>query len=155
MEIKLRPFVADDIDAVVQLFRDTIHSVNAKDYTQEQIDAWAPSYIDKERWGVKLLEHYTVVAACDGVICGFGDLHANGYFDHLFVSKDCQGKGVATKIVKDIEAHAILTGVPTITVAVSITAKTFFLKQGYIIISPQEVEFNGQKFTNYLMKKEI
>lgn len=155
MEITIRPYVVEDIDAIAQLFYDTIHSVNAKDYTLEQLDAWAPHNIDKERWKVKLLEHYTVVAECNGVICGFGDLHSNGYFDHLFVHKDYQGLGIATKIVKDIETRAILTGVPTITVTVSITAETFFLKQGYIEIERKIVEYNGQTFVNHLMKKEI
>lgn len=155
MGITLRPFVAGDIDAVVQLFRDTIHSVNAKDYTAAQLNAWAPEKIDKELWKNKLLEHYTVIAEYDGIVCGFGDLHNKGYFDHLFVHKDYQGRGVATKILKDIEAHAVLTGVPTITVTVSITAETFFLKQGYIEIAQKEVEYNGQTFVNHLMKKEI
>jgi putative acetyltransferase len=155
MYITLRMYRADDIDSVVALFRDTIHTINKKDYSEAQVNAWAPAIINSEKWGAKLLEHHTVIAECNTTICGFGDIDATGYFDHLFVHKDFQGLGIATKIVRAIEDHAALSGFKTITVAVSITAKTFFLQQGYEIVTPQQVTYNGEVFTNYAMKKEL
>lgn len=154
-DITIRNFRAGDIDAVVHLFRDTVHSINAKDYTKVQLDAWAPETIDNARWCEKLLTHFTVVAEKDGVICGFGDIHSNGYFDHLFVHKDYQGQGVASKIVAAIEGHAAKKGIKTIDVHASITARTYFLKQGYVTITPQQVTHNGQEFTNYVMRKSL
>ena len=154
-DITIRDFKADDIDAVVHLFRDTIRSVNAKDYTKAQLDAWAPETIDNARWCEKLLSHYTVVAEKGGIICGFGDIHKNGYFDHLFVHKNYQGQGVASKIVAAIEAHAVEKGLTTIEVHVSITARTYFISKGYVVITPQLVTHNGQEFTNYVMQKII
>ncbi|MFP9114160.1 GNAT family N-acetyltransferase [Flavobacterium sp. RHBU_3] len=153
--VKLRPFVAEDIYDVVSLFRDTIHFVNAKDYTIEQLNAWAPAQIDGARWCAKLVEHFTVVAESGGVICGFGDLHDNGYFDHLFVHKDYQGIGVGSLIVREIERSAVAKGIPVLEVHVSITAKTFFLNKGYVIETEQQVEYNGQLFTNFRMKKQL
>lgn len=149
----VRLFVADDMDDVVSLFRGTIHTVNAKDYTQEQLDAWAPENINKDRWCARLLSHFTVVAEAEGVICGFGDLHDNGYFDHLFVHKDFQGQGVGSLIVEEIERYAKSNGLLQLEVHVSITAKTFFLSKGYFVVSEQQVEYNGQTFTNFQMKK--
>lgn len=154
-EIVVRKYRADDLLNLVELFRGTVHAVNSKDYTQEQIDAWAPANINAERWGVKLLQHYTVVAEIDNVMCGFADIDDTGYFDHLFVHKDYQGRGIATELVKAIEAFAVQSAVDAITVNVSITAKPFFLKRGYVVVTPQEVEYNGQRFTNYAMKKDI
>jgi len=151
----IRNFRAGDIDAVVHLFRDTIHTINAKDYTKEQLDAWAPEVIDNACWCEKLLKHYTVVAEKDGIICGLGDIHKNGYFDHLFVNKDYQGQGIASKIVAAIEAHAVKENIKKIEVHVSITARTFFIGKGYAIINPQKVTYNVQEFTNYVMKKSL
>jgi putative acetyltransferase len=153
--IKVRPYTNVDLPHFVKLFRDTIHAINAKDYTPEQINAWAPENIDVEKWGIKLMQHYTVVAECDGIICGFGDIDGSGYFEHLFVHKEYQGCGVASKIVDAIEHYAKQSGFTAITVAVSITAKTYFIKQGYTIVKPQQVEYNGQVFTNYAMIKEL
>lgn len=153
--IVLRRYRAGDLQALIELFRGTVHAINAKDYTQEQLDAWAPVDIDAERWGAKLLQHYTIVAEVDGVLCGFADIDATGYFDHLFVHKEYQGMGIAKELVKAVEAFAIQSQAETITVNVSITARPFFLKQGYELVKQQEVEYNGQRFTNYAMKKQV
>ena len=155
MKILLRNYKPADITSIVNLFRETVHTVNAQDYSQEQINAWAPKDIDIEKWGDKLLQHYTIVAECNGTICGFGDIDSTGYFDHLFIHKDYQGCGIATGIVSAIENYAKQKGFEEITVAASITAKPFFLNKGYIVVKEQEVEYNGQIFINFSMKKEI
>ena len=41
-QLCLHPYEEGDLQAVVSLFYDTIHSVNLKDYSPEQADAWAP-----------------------------------------------------------------------------------------------------------------
>ncbi len=153
--ITLRNYKTEDISPVVNLFRDTVHTINAKDYTEDQLNAWAPEHIDAELWSVKLSQHYTLIAECDGVICGFGDMDDTGYFDHLFVHKDYQGQGIATKIAAVIERYAQKKGFTIITVAASITAQPFFLKRGYTVVREQKVEYNGQTFTNYFMEKRF
>jgi len=154
-DVVLRRYRAEDLYALIELFRGTVHAINAKDYTQEQLDAWAPVDIDAERWGAKLLQYYTMVAEMDGILCGFADIDGTGYFDHLFVHKDYQGRGIAKELVKAVEAFAIQSKAETITVNVSITARPFFLKQGYELVKQQEVEYNGQRFTNYAMQKKV
>ena len=153
--IVIRKYREEDLQEVIELFRGTVHAVNAKDYTQEQLDAWAPANIDAARWGAKLLRHYTVIAKIDNVMCGFADIDDTGYFDHLFVHKHYQGRGIAKQLLNAIEVFATHLHCGTITVNVSITARPFFLKQGYEIVTQQEVEHNGQRFTNYAMKKDI
>lgn len=155
MDITLRNYNPKDITAVVNLFRDTIHTINAKDYNKEQLNAWAPEYIDADLWSVKLSQHYTLVAECDGVICGFGDMDDTGYFDHLFVHKDYQGQGIAAKIADALEEYAQGKGFAVITVAASITAQPFFLKRNYTVVREQKVEYNGQTFTNFFMEKRF
>ena len=41
-----------DLEQLVALFKATVHTVNAKDYTPEQLEAWAPSHAhhSHERW---------------------------------------------------------------------------------------------------------
>ena len=155
MEIRLRDFSADDAPAIVALFRDTVRNINRADYTHAQVRAWAPEVIYEDKWAEKLSRNYTVVAECNGVICGFGDLDHTGYFDHLFVHKDFQRCGVASAIEAAIADRAKQQGSEIITVAASITAKPFFLRKRYTLIREQEVEFNGQIFTNYFMAKQV
>ena len=84
-----------DLEELVRLFYETVHTVNPRDYTREQVDAWVPSpeSVDWEAWGQSLAAHYTVVARRGGEIVGFGDMDDTGYLDRLYVHKDFQGRG--------------------------------------------------------------
>ena len=62
------------MEKIIRLFRDTVHKVNIKDYTQKQVDVWAPDSIDMDEWDKTLFEHYTFVVVKDDVIIGFGDI---------------------------------------------------------------------------------
>lgn len=152
MEKLLRPYRPEDCDEIIQLFRNTVHAVNAHDYSSEQLHAWAPEVIDRNKWAGTLGANFTVVMAYGTTIVGFGDIDASGYFDHLFVHKDFQGQGIAATIAKAIESHAGEKKLERITVAASITAKPFFEKRGYTVLKQQQVERNGQILINFLME---
>ena len=153
--MKLRSYRPEDCDALMALFHDTVHAVNAKDYSPAQLAAWAPPRLDRERWLTMLGGHYTLVAEMDGAIVGFGDLEGADYFDHLFVHKDHQGRGIAAALAQGIEEEARRRGAGCITVAASITAKPFFEHRGYRVCRRQTVEVRGQKMTNFAMEKAL
>lgn len=58
---KLREYGPNDCKEVAELFYHTVHTVNARDYTEEQLNVWAAGYADLEKWNQSLLEHYSVV----------------------------------------------------------------------------------------------
>lgn len=155
MQIQLRPYKPADLPELLTLFRETVHTVNAKDYTREQLNAWAPQNPDAVKWQGSLSANYTLVAVIDNEIAGFADIDSTGYFDHLFVHKNHQGKGVAKALANAMEAHAAEQGYKVITVAASITAKPFFESLGYTVLKQQSVERLGQVLTNYLMEKRF
>ena len=86
-----------------RLFYNTVHNVNAKDYTKEQLNVWATGQVDLEKWNESLQEHFSVVAVDDEIIVGFGDIDKTGYLDRLFVHADYQRKGIATAICNQLE----------------------------------------------------
>jgi putative acetyltransferase len=149
----IRLYKQEDCGQVVKLFYNTVHTVNRKDYTQQQLNAWAPADLDFERWNKVLSQNYTIIVESEDVIVGFGDIDTTGYFDHLFVHKDFQGQGIAKLITTQIEKYALNTNIRRITVAASITAKPFFENYGYTVVKEQRVERNGQVLTNFLMEK--
>lgn len=99
----IRRYEPKDCKALVELFYDTVHSVNAKDYTKEQLCVWATGIVDLEAWNQSLLKHFSVVEVKDEIIVGFGDIDKSGYLDRLYVHKDYQNKGVATAICDELE----------------------------------------------------
>lgn len=144
-----------DCKKIVELFYDTIHSVNAADYNKAQLDAWAPPNMDLCEWNNKLSNNYSVVVEKNNMIIGFGIADDTGYFDLLYVHKDYQGMGVATLIGNDIEEYFHCKGTQIITTAASITAKPFFEKRGYLVLQEQNVECRGQIFINFKMQKKL
>lgn len=148
--VKLRAYRSEDCPLLLRLFYDTVHTVNVRNYTEEQCNVWATGQEDAARWNASLLAHTTVVAEWDGRIAGFGDMDDTGYLDRLYVSKDHQGLGIATAICEYLE-QTVKASVYTI--HASITAKPFFLRQGYNVVREQQVERRGVMLTNYVMEK--
>lgn len=100
----LRPYHPDDLDELLTLFYETVHTVNAADYTPRQLDAWAPAVPDRGRWQRTLAAHTALVAVEEGRIVGFGDIDATGYLDRLYVHREFQHQGIATALCDALEA---------------------------------------------------
>ena len=103
----LRAYKPADCKALAELFYETVHSVNTKDYTKDQVDAWADGNVDLEKWNQSFLEHYTVIAEAENVITGFGDISDTGYLDRLYVHKAYQHQGIASAICDVLEHYAV------------------------------------------------
>lgn len=146
----IREYQSSDCDKMAELFYNTVHTINAKDYSKEQLDVWATGQIDLKNWDQSFQEHYSVVAVNDGIIVGFGDIDRKGYLDRLFVHTDYQRKGIASDICNCLE-QAVQGNIVT---HASITARPFFERRGYKVLKEQQVERQGIFLTNYVMIKE-
>lgn len=159
MEIKF--YQPEDLTAMMQLFYRTVHTVNAKDYTPQQQDAWAPDdvTVDQERrknWDRTLREHLSLLVWEGEELMGFGDIDlAAGYLDRLYVSADFQGRGVATALCDRLEQAAREAGCEAVRSDVSITARPFFESRGYRVLQRQQVERKGVLLTNFKMEKQL
>lgn len=148
--MEIRRYERGDLEKITMIFQNTVHKVNIKDYTPEQVDAWAPDFIDKEKWNKTLSEHHTFVAVENEAIIGFGDIDNSGYLDRLYVHHDYLRQGVATLICNKLES--MIDSDQTIVIHASITAKPFFEKRGYKVVKEQLVERNGVFLKNYIME---
>lgn len=146
----VREYKPADCEQLAELFYNTVHSINTKDYTEEQVNAWATGRVDLQEWNLSFLKHKTIVAIENDEIVGFGDMDDSGYLDRLYVHKDYQGMGVASVICNELEGT--VKG-KTITAHASITAKPFFQQRGYRVVKEQKVIRQGIALTNYIMEK--
>lgn len=147
-QIIIRRYKNTDCQKVSELFYETVHHVNAQDYTDEQLFAWAKDIDRLKNRRTDLLKQNTLVAEINGSIVGFGSITAAGCLDLLYVHKDFLRQGIATKLCDELEKYF------TVVIAyVSLTAKPFFETRGYYVIKEQEVERLGVKLKNYKMKK--
>ena len=148
----LRKYRSNDCPEMLKLFYDTVHEINKKDYSSEQLDAWTSDIIF-DKWDKSFLSNNTIVAEKNGIIAGFGDMDNNGYLDRLYVNKDYQNMGVGSAIINELEKTAVSNGVFCFTTYSSITAKPFFIKHDYRVLKENTVLKNGIEMRNYFMEK--
>jgi len=152
--VVLRPFHTDDIPVLFALFRDTVYRVNSRDYSQEQVRAWAPAEINVARWAT-LAERFAVVAEVDGQAVGFADLEPDGHIDRFFVHAEHQGYGVGATMMKSLVAEALRMGRRRLFAEVSITARPFFERHQFTVLAEQAVVVRGVALTNYRMERHL
>lgn len=156
--MKIRKFKRADIDQIVTLFYETVHTVCANDYSRAQLEAWAPDDETDSRiatWQESLCQHYAYVAESERTIIGFGDMTAAGYLDRLYVHKDYQRQGIASALLKTLEGEAQRLHLSEIRTDASITAKPFFERHGYQLVQSQSVVRRGVTLVNFKLVKTI
>jgi len=71
----------------------------------------------------------------------------------MFVYRDFQEMGVATVLLNEIERYADVMGIKRITSEVSLTARPFFEKRGFVVEKGQKYKANKLFQTNFVMAK--
>ena len=150
MEIQIRSYRPSDCRETAALFYSTVRTVNRKDYSEEQVRAWAPEKMDLENWRESFTEHFALVAVAGEQNVGFGDIAQDGYLDRLFVHRNYQRRGIGTAICDLLEQMA---GTDTLCTHASITARNFFEKRGYLVLREQQAERRGVLLANFVMEK--
>jgi len=152
----IRKFQEKDLDAVLKLFEEVVHSVAAKYYDPEQLQAWAPrGEQDRANWLNSLLENITYVAEDHSRIIAFGDMTKDGYVDRLYVDQRYQGSGVSQKIYQKLEESARQLGLRELTCDASIMGKVFAERQGFVVVKEYTKVHRGVEFRNFLMRKVL
>lgn len=150
--MEIRRYQSGDCREIAELFYWTVHRVNVRDYSEEQLDVWATGDADLEVWDRSFREHFSLVAVENERIVGFGDMNETGYLDRLYVHADYQRQGIGTAICDKLESTVNVSQFVT---HASITARPFFEGRGYKVVKEQQVERGGIYLTNFVMMKEI
>ncbi|WP_205832858.1 GNAT family N-acetyltransferase [Azohydromonas caseinilytica] len=152
--IRIRPYASSDLSTVVALFTASVHTLGAKHYGPEQLDAWAPRPPDLEAWRQRL-EPLRILMAEDALgPCGFIAWRDDGLIDLLYTAPRCARRGVASRLVQAAEDDLSASGVTELSTEASLGAWPFFETQGFTVVEPQTVTRRGATFTRFLMKKE-
>jgi len=153
--IHIRPFQVGDEPALYRVHHEAIHRVASRDYTPEQILAWAPARPDPGPWSIKMRHLQPFVAEVDGVIAGYADLQPSGYIDHFFVSADFPRRGVGRMLMERIHEEAARRAIGELTADVSKTAQPFFARFGFEIVELRFPVRSGVTIPNALMRKRL
>jgi len=152
--MQIREATRADVRQIVSLFHDTIHTVNTRDYTDEQVNAWSPFVPDADVWAERKIQtRITFVADENGTITGFGELENNGHIDCFYCHQKYQRRGIGSAIFRQIEEKAKILGLSRLFLESSITARPFFEAHGFTVVKQQIVIRKGIELTNFVMEK--
>lgn len=155
MTLRLRRYTAADADATLDVFRRAVRTTAARDYSPEQVAAWAPDEPDAGTWGARRSARATVVAEDDGRVVGFTDVDATGYLDMMYVDPDAARRGVATALLAWAVEEATRAGAASLRTHASITARPFFEAHGFRVDEVRHPVRNGVVFENFAMSRPI
>ena len=151
----IRAALQSDAVELKKLFQNTVLAINRRDYSQAEVEDWASCGDDLSNIEDMIKTHYFIVAVNQqSEIVGFSSITPQGYLHSMFVHKDFQGEGIATILLNEIEQYAITNGIMRITSEVSLTARPFFEKKGYIVEEEQKRKANQLSLTNFWMAKQ-
>jgi putative acetyltransferase len=151
----IREFRLGDEPALHQVFLSAIHGLAIRDYTLEQVNAWAPRSLDLELWANRMRGIAPFVMEQEGKPIAYADVQDNGYIDHFFVSAPFARQGVGSQLMHRIHEKAALQGMPLLTSEVSRTAQPFFKKFGFVIVEEKMPVIRGIAVPNASMEKRL
>ena len=151
--IKIRNYERRDAYVTWDLKFQTIRNINIRDYSSEQVAAWAPANFDMDVWLKRIDDMKPFIAEINGQVVGFADLQQDGYIDHFFCHADYQGIGVGRALMEHIFSTGRTNGVSRYYSAVSLTARPFYERYGFRVVKEQQIEVNGLLLTNFVMEK--
>lgn len=156
MLMKLRPCEKKDLSILAELFRSAVWTLNARDYSQEQIEAWAPDSIDlnSPAWQ-SLLTTTAMIAERETQIVGFANMTDLGYLDFFYVHPTHVRKGVGKALYFALEKIALEKGLKRLTTSSSLTARPFFESLGFKFVREEVVKRRDVAIKRLQMEKLI
>lgn len=155
IDIKVREYCPDDLIHLIDLFRSSVRLIARRDYSERQVLAWAPDFIDPQAFALRHPIKATWVAEVSGQIAGFIDLEPDGHINMLYVHAAHQAKGVARTLLNQVEHVATDRRLQQLYTEASITGRPAFERSGFYVVKTQTVYLRNEAFTNYQMEKRL
>lgn len=153
--IRVREFHQGDELALHEVFYSAIHNIAIRDYSTEQVNAWAPRELDHALWTTKISSINPFVAIVGDEIVGYADLQANGYIDHFFVSGTHPQQGIGRMLMEHIFDIARQRSLTELSAHVSLTAQAFFEYFGFVVVEHRSPVIKGIILPNAAMRKTL
>jgi putative acetyltransferase len=153
--VQIRRFKPGEEAALFGVYYSAIHQVASRDYSLEQIEAWAPPDLDPALWERRIRDINPYVVELDGCVVAYADLQANGYIDHFFVSGAHPGRGLGTMLMMNILKEAQSLDLLELTSDVSRTAQGFYERFGFRVVEQRTPVRRGVAIPNALMRLEL
>jgi putative acetyltransferase len=151
--MRIRRVRRADIPQISRLYNETVHRVNARNYSPEQISAWAPRVYPDAFWKRRFRRHRVLVAEDEGTVVGFVELERAGEIDCFYVHHAYQHRGIGAALIARGQRETLSRGNNRLLADVSITAELFFRRMGFRVVRRQIKIYRNRAFKQAVMEK--
>ena len=151
--VHIRRYREGEEPVLFEIYYSAIHLVACRNYSPEQLHAWAPRDVDPELWRSRIRGINPFVAERAGRIVGYADLQPNGYIDHFFVSGTHPREGIGSHLMRHLLDQAQALGIFELTSDVGRTAQPFFEAFGFSVVDQRYPELRGVVVPNARMRR--
>lgn len=154
--MQIRNYRPADLDAMIDVFQRAVHETAARDYTPEEIEAWAPEAPDRVMWQKRLGSGQVWVCEDGGRVAGFTRVEPDGYLDLMFVHPDIQGQGVAALLFNRILIWAKAQKIRTLFTESTRSGRGFFERCGFrLVVRENHAARSGLALELFLMERAV
>jgi len=154
--VTVRRFHSYDAPAVARVFREAVLITGAAAYTPEQLRVWAQAADDEAALAQRLARGTTLVAEDnDGIVAAFGQREPAGHIAYLYCAPRFGRQGVASRLLRHLEATAVANAVPQLTTEASHVARPFFTRHGFTEVRSERVTRDGVELARFHMTKAL
>ncbi len=151
----VRSYRDGDAHILVQLFFRSVRELARAKYTEEQLQAWAPSVPDPAGWDTRMRKNETLIAEIDEMPVAFLEFTRDGHLVMLYRNPDCIGGTTTDTLYRAAEQRARILGIPRLRTEASLLAEPFFARHGYRLEERENVERNGVFLPRARMSKTL
>jgi putative acetyltransferase len=158
--VAIRPYRPADGPALAAIVEAAVRRLGTQDYDARQADAWAaraPDAAGCDALAALAADGRVLLVATDSrdAPLAFGDLEPSGRIHLLYSAPSAAGTGVADALCAPLEAAARARGLSRLFAEASETARPFFLRCGFEIVSRREFRLGDAPIQNYAVEKRL
>jgi len=120
------------------------------------LNAWAGTKGDPDQWSMDWKQRcerkQPFVNTREGRVMGFMELDADGHIDCTFVDPAYAGCGIMMELMAAVKEEAALKELPKLFAEVSLTAKRFFERSGFVVIQETMAKIGDVELPNFIME---
>jgi putative acetyltransferase len=151
--VRVQPAGPGDAAEVSRLYFETVHRINARDYTARAIHAWAPRIRPAAWWHRRWRRCTVFVAVAEGFIVGFAELCPPGHIDCFYVHHQWQGRGVGSALMTRLLTESRRRRRYRLNADVSVSAQPFFRSMGFRPKVARKRFYRGARFAQTVMER--
>ena len=153
--MNLRMYRPDDAEVLAGIYQDAVRTIGPQAYDEKQIEAWARSPEDLDRFRLVLSLGVTLIAEEDGDAIAFGQFCPPDHLSLLYCRGRAARRGVGSLIYDELERRAIAGGAGEIRLEASHISRPLFEKKGFKLVSVETSVFKGVEFKRFIMSKDL